>query len=151
NSPALIVTKICPPTPVKPGQLLVFTGAVSNSGNITLTNVLVVNNQPATNTSVFGPLTLAPGQITNFTASYTVPADSCGPYLDTLTARGQDKCFGRSVTNIASATCAGTNSPALIVTKICPPTPLQPGQPLVFTGTISNSGNITLTNVLVVN
>ncbi len=151
NAPALVVMKSCPAAPVAPGQALLYMGVVSNAGNITLTNVLVFNSQPTNNTPVLGPVTLAPGQLAMFTASYAVPADSCGPYADTLTARGQDKCFGRAVTNTGSASCPGTNSPAIVVTKACPATPVQPGQSLVFSGTVSNAGNITLTNVIVVN
>src|SRR5206468_3671846 len=145
REPAIIVSKTCPPAPVQPGQPLVFTGTVSNAGNITLTNVLVVNDRLVPNTSVFCPVTLAPGQATNFTGSYIIPLDSCGPYPDTLTATANDKCFGRSVTNPARASFPTRRSSDLTVSKTCPPAPVQPGQPFVFTGTVSNAGNITLT------
>src|SRR5262249_48553356 len=97
-----------PATPVQPGQPLIFSGTVSNAGNITLTNVLVRHNKPVSNTPVFGPVSLPPGQVTNFTGSSFVPLDSCGPYLDVLTATANDKCFGHAVTNTATANCAGT-------------------------------------------
>src|SRR5262249_58306046 len=80
NSPAIVVTKNCPATPVQPGQPLLFSGTVSNAGNITLTNVLVVNNQPEPNTTRFCSVNWLPGHVTNFTGSYNVPLDSCGPY-----------------------------------------------------------------------
>ena len=67
TAPQISVTKSCPATPVIEGGLLVFTGTVTNTGNITLTNVIVVNNRPAANTTVLGPITLAPGAGTNFT------------------------------------------------------------------------------------
>ena len=35
-----------------------------------------------------------------------------------------------------------------VVTKNCPVNPVPPGFPVVFTGTVSNSGNITLSNVV---
>ena len=149
-SSAISVTKFCPPGPVEPGRPLVFSGIVSNAGNVTLTNVLIVNNQPANNTSVFGPITLRPGQSTNFTGSYTVPLDSCGPYTDTLTASGTSVCGG-IVTDTDTQTCPGTNSPSIAVRKNCPPGPIQPGQLLTITGTVTNTGNITLTNVTVTN
>jgi len=37
---------------------------------VTLNNVTVVNSMPAANTAVLGPVTLAPGQSTNFTHTY---------------------------------------------------------------------------------
>jgi len=46
--------------------LLGYSGTVYNSGNVTLTNVTVVNNLPVANTVVFGPTTLAPGVTANF-------------------------------------------------------------------------------------
>jgi uncharacterized repeat protein (TIGR01451 family) len=148
GTPAILVTKQCPGAPVAPGGMLVFTGTVTNTGNMTLTNVTVVNNQPSNNTPVFGPITLAPGAGTNFSGSYTVSA--CGPYNDMLTARGTSAC-GTSVTNVASASCPSAASPAISVAKVCPASPVPPGGTLVFTGTLTNTGNVTLTNVTVVN
>ena len=150
TTPGLRVTKSCPPTAVVPGSVLTFTGSVSNSGNISLTNVIVVNNQPTPNTVVFGPVTLAPGQVRFFTNSYTTSPNQCGPWVDTLTARAVSIC-GVGITNSATAICAATNTPAIRVTKTCPSTPTGPNELLVFSGTVSNAGNIILTNVTVVN
>jgi uncharacterized repeat protein (TIGR01451 family) len=97
---------------VPPGGTLIFTGAVTNAGNVTLTDVLVVNDQPAPNTLVFGPVTLAPGAGAQFTASYRVPPCSCGPFVDTLTATGTS-IYGGVVTSFATTTCPGTNAYAL--------------------------------------
>jgi len=70
TSPGISVTKVCPPGPVTIGETLVFTGTVTNTGNITLTDVFVVDDQPAANTPVLGPITLAPGAGAYFTSSY---------------------------------------------------------------------------------
>jgi uncharacterized repeat protein (TIGR01451 family) len=146
------VTKVCPPIPVPLGERLVFSGAVSNAGNITLVNVTVVNNQPSNNTPVLGPITLAPGEVANFTGSYLVPVDTCATnILDTVTARGINVCNGAMVTNSESAACPIVPTPRLVVTKNCPANPVPPGGVLNFSGTVSNAGNVTLTNVLVVN
>lgn len=150
NTPAIKVFKICSPNPVAPGEVMVFSGIVSNAGNITLTNVLVVNNRPTNNTPVFGPATLLPGQTASFTGSYILPADCCG-CTDTLRATGADKCFGRQVVSTATVACPTTTTPRLVVAKFCPTEPVVLGQPLVFYGSVSNAGNITLTNVTVVN
>src|SRR5207245_1031977 len=104
TTPRIAVTKRCPANPVVPGGLAVFSGTVSNAGNITLTNVIVVNDRPTNNTPVFGPVTLAPGQSTNFTGSEVVPANCCS-YFDTLTATGASVCTGSNVTASATAVC----------------------------------------------
>jgi uncharacterized repeat protein (TIGR01451 family) len=148
TTPAIRVTKNCPATPTAPGDLLVFSGTVSNAGNITLVNVTVVDNQPAPNTPVLGPITLAPGEVRTFTASYRTPIDSCGPYIDTVTARGTSIC-GVAVTNTATATCPSLTTPRITITKSCPTNPTPFGGLLVYSGVVSNSGNVRLTNVFV--
>ena len=72
TSPAIAVTKDCPDSLVPAGGILMFTGTVTNTGSITLTNVFVVDDQPAPNTRVLGPITLAPGAGTTFAGSYIV-------------------------------------------------------------------------------
>jgi hypothetical protein len=109
GTPGIAVTKNCPSNSVPPGGLLIFTGMVTNTGNTLLTNVMVVNDQPTSNTLVLGPISLAPGEAANFTGSYFVVSCSCGPFADTLIATGSSPCGG-SVTNFASSSCPGTNS-----------------------------------------
>ena len=149
TTPRLFLTKECPTNPTPPGGLLVFSGIVSNSGNVTLTNVSVVNDYPSNNTHVIGPITLAPGQSTNFSGSYNVCANCCGPYIDTLTATGADRCTGEIVNVSATASCAGLITPHITVTKDCPTTPVTFGQLLFFSGVVSNAGNFALTNITV--
>lgn len=151
NTPAIQVTKTCPPLPVAPGGTLTYSGTVTNTGNITLTNVIVLSDQPVAGTRVFGPVTLAPGVGAAFTGSYTVAADSCGPYVSTLTASGRDKCFGALASNSQTVACPGVTTPGIAVTKTCPAAPVQPGGTLTYSGTVRNTGNITLTNVTVMN
>ncbi|MHB8520984.1 MAG: DUF7507 domain-containing protein, partial [Limisphaerales bacterium] len=146
-TPGIKVTKECPAGPVAPGQLLTFSGSVLNTGNITLTNVVVVNNQPAANTPVFTQATLAPGEVANFTGSYVAPTN-CS-VADTLTARAASLC-GVAVVSSVSATCPILPAPAIEVIQTCPPTSVLPGAILTYSGTVSNAGNITLTNIVVV-
>ena len=96
------------------GANVTVTGTVTNTGNITLTNVVVTNTIGALQNlsrRVLGPITLAPGAGASFSDSYTVPLDSCGPYTDTLTARGNDKCFGVLASSTDTKNCPGTNTP----------------------------------------
>ncbi len=149
TSPAISVTKSCPPLPLEPGDRLKYTGTVVNTGNITLTNVTVVDDQPAPNTTVLGPITLAPGESVKFFGAYTVPLDFCG--TDTVTAHGFDSCTGVAVSNAATTTCPILTTPQIAVTKVCPANPTPRGGLYVFTGSVSNPGNVTLVNVFVVN
>jgi hypothetical protein len=149
-TPRLALTKQCPPNPVAPGSMLVYSGSLSNAGTITITNINVVDDRPSPNTPVLGPITLTPGQFVNFSGSYPVPYDCCGPCVDTLTAVGQDLCAGSNVTATASAACPRVTTPAIRVTRDCGPSPVTEGEMVMFTGSVSNSGNATLGNVEVV-
>jgi len=150
ETPRLGLTKHCPPNPVAPGDLLVYTGVVSNSGTITITNVFVVDDRPVPNTPVLGPVTLTPGETISFSGSYIAPYDCCGPCVDTLTAHGNEICLGSNVIATASAACPRITTPRIAVTRDCPPNPVTAGDLVFFSGVVSNSGNATLNNVLVV-
>ncbi|MBI5386986.1 MAG: hypothetical protein HZA90_20120, partial [Verrucomicrobia bacterium] len=146
-TPGIKVTKVCPVQPVSPGQTLTFSGSVSNTGNVTLTNIVVVNNQPSPNTPVFTRPTLAPGEVVSFTGSYTAPTN-CS-VADTLTATATSRCGG-GVSSVASATCPILTTPQIAVTVLCPVSPAVSGGALTYSGTVRNAGDITLTNIVVV-
>jgi uncharacterized repeat protein (TIGR01451 family) len=143
TTPAIILTQACPTNPVIPGSLFTYTGSVSNSGNITLTNVVVVNNLSGT---IFTTATLLPTQVTNFSGSYLAPTN-CAT-TSTSIATGRSVCGG-GATNSATTTCAILTTPAIVVTLACPATPVYPGGLLTYSGSVSNAGNITLTNIIV--
>jgi len=152
GTPGIRVTQFCPDTQSSPGQLLVFSGRVKNTGNVTLTDIVVVGNQPAANTPVFTLASLEPGAVATFTGSYVAPINCCVTAI--LTARGASACVRASgirevVKDTASATCFLTTSPQISVTADCPATPVVPGGVLAYTGTVRNTGDITLTNVRV--
>ena len=150
TSPGLAITKACPPAPVAAGGILTFTGTVTNTGNITLTNVFVINDQPVANTRVLGPITLAPREGTNFAGSYTVALETCAA-TDTLTATGNDANTGITITTRVSATCPILTVPSIAITLNCPTNPVTPGGLLVYSGTVRNAGNVTLSNIVVLN
>ena len=52
TAPAIAVTLTCPLAPANTGGSISYSGTVRNSGNVTLTNIFVVNNQPAAGTAV---------------------------------------------------------------------------------------------------
>jgi uncharacterized repeat protein (TIGR01451 family) len=104
STPTIAVSRDCSTTTVPAGGTFAYSGTVRNTGDVVLTNVFVLSSQPAANTRVLGPLTLAPGESENFAGSYTV-ADGSNPALDSILASGTDICLARTVT--AQANCAG--------------------------------------------
>ncbi len=150
TAPAIAVTLLCPSVASSTGGSIAFSGTVRNSGNVTLNNVFVVNNQPGTNSPVVGPLTLAPGAVSAFVARFDSPADACS-VSSTVTASGNDSCTSVLVSSSASATCALITTPKIAITQNCPVDPVIPGSFLTYSGSVSNAGNVTLTNIVVVN
>jgi uncharacterized repeat protein (TIGR01451 family) len=152
TTPLIGVSKQCPREFTPHGGLLTFTGTVTNMGNVTLVNVFVFNNQPSNNTPVIGPITLAPGASYDFSGSYTAPLVCC-EIIDTLTARGQDRCSLSNVTATATAICPLLYTPGIALVQlgagICPPNGIPMGSVYSFSGFVTNTGDAILTNVLV--
>ena len=86
----------------------------------------------------------------NFTASFTAPANACS-VTSAVTATGSDNCTENVVNNSASATCTLVTAPGIAVAQNCPANPASPGGLVTYSGSVSNTGNITLTNVVVSN
>ncbi|MGZ5544082.1 MAG: DUF7507 domain-containing protein, partial [Limisphaerales bacterium] len=149
TAPNIAVSLNCPNVPAIAGGTITYNGTVNNTGNVTLNNVSVVNPQSSPSTVLTVP-SLAPGASANFTSSFTAPANGC-TVTATVTANGSDACSAVPVSNSASATCPLGSTPSIVVTQQCPANPATPGSLLTYTGSVSNSGNITVTNVVVIN
>ena len=65
-----------PAGPGSAGSNVVFGGSVTNTGNITLMNVMVFSTQSSNSTPVLGPITLAPGASAPFMGSYLATGGS---------------------------------------------------------------------------
>jgi hypothetical protein len=149
TAPQILVTATCPTNAILPGASLSYGGTVRNTGNITLTNVVVTSDRPAANTTLFTVATLAPGASANFTGTSVVPLDSCS-LTTTLVATARDICTLNAVTNAATTTCTILTAPQIAVTLACPVLTANAGGLVTYTGTVSNPGNVTLNNVTVV-
>jgi len=117
---------------------------------IIITNIVVVDDRPAPNTFVTNIASLAPGQGTIYSGSYIAPYDCCGPCVDTVTATGKDICTGSNVVDTATVACPRITTPAIKVSRDCPPGPVTLGDLVFFNGVVTNAGNATLANVTVV-
>lgn len=131
---------------------ITFSGTVTNCGNNTLVGVTISNS---VNGGLF-PVTFITNLLRGGSASFSgswVPLNPCSPSTATFTAQGVDQftTLPRTVTSSANTTCQNTLTPGMAVTKTCPVRPVSPGQLLTFSGSVSNTGNVALTNIVVVN
>jgi large repetitive protein len=130
------------------GQVVGYTIALTNDGNVTLTGVTVTD--PAADfdcgSAVF-PATLAPGASINCTASHTITQADLdgGSVSNTATASGSFGSTPLSATSTAGADAS--QNPSLNITKVANPlTYGTAGQVINFTIVLTNNGNVTLTN-----
>ena len=138
-----------------PGDVISYTFAVTNTGNVTLTNVTVTD--PLV-TVVGGPLaSLAPGvtDTTTFSASYAITqADiDAGEVYNTALANGTPPS-GPDVTDDDDHTEPITQGPAIELIKdgsldVGADGVATPGDVISYTFAVTNTGNVTLTNVTV--
>ena len=153
----LDMTVVNPAGQANVGDKITYTFNVTNTGNVNLTNVTVTD--PLV-TVVGGPINLAPGtsNSTAFTGSYTLTqADiDAGQVVNSATAHGTPP-IGSEVTQSDDETVTITQSPAISVVKIgtldmtvvAPTTRADAGDKINFTFVVTNTGNITLSNVTV--
>jgi hypothetical protein len=111
----LDMTVVAPDDRADAGDKINYTFTVTNTSNVTLTNVTVTD---PLFTVLGGPITLAPGasDSTTFTGSYTLTqADiNAGQVANTATAHGTPPS-GPEVTNTGSKTVTITQPPAIAV------------------------------------
>ncbi|MBK8698884.1 MAG: DUF11 domain-containing protein [Saprospiraceae bacterium] len=162
QNPSLTVvkTQIGGPSPVTAaGQVLEYAIVVSNTGNQSLTNVLVSDLMPdGSNGMLNGPVesissndSLNVGETWTYTISYVVTQSDIDAGL-ALVNRAVVTTDETPDPTTDDATTPLATSPAVTVTKIQTggPSPVTAaGQVIEYTIVVSNTGNQSLTNVLV--
>ena len=147
--PVLSVSLVCSTNPVAPGGLRTFSGTLVNAGNVEIRGISITRVLPGASSTLKVQGSLLPGASVAFSGDYGVPTvDSCRTQVRVLAA-GVDACGGQPVYSIQSLECAVSTSPRLTVTLACPIDPPAPGDEMVCSGIVRNSGDVTLRQVVV--
>ncbi|MGJ5898907.1 beta strand repeat-containing protein [Streptomyces niveiscabiei] len=159
RTPALKVEKSADRTDLVVGQTATYSFKVTNTGNVTLKNVAVQEGSFSGTGSMSaiscpaGASSLAPGAAVTCTATYVVTqADvDSGKLTNTATANGVPPGTNTPVTSPPSdpTTITGTQKPGLTTTKAADKTSVVLGDVITYTFTVTNTGNVTLSNVSV--
>ena len=157
-SPSISIVKSATPTTVTAaGQTVDYSFLVTNTGNVTL-NPVVVNDTSFSGTGTMSTIScpdasLAAGAAETCTATYKVTqADiDAGSVVNTATATGTPPNGGTPVTSPPStATVTATPAPALTIVKSATPTTVTAaGQTVDYSFLVTNTGNVTLSPVVV--
>jgi uncharacterized repeat protein (TIGR01451 family) len=151
-----------------PGDVIIYSFFVKNEGNVTLTNITLADPLPNLIMSGMSIATLVPGDSdsTTFSASYVITsADISAGFIDnTATATGRYRdvsnveqtttdASGSDATNNTPTHVALTAAPALTLVKtaiyndVTAPTGANSGDTVTYSFVITNTGNVTLTNL----
>ena len=145
---------------VSAGDTISYTFTVTNTGNVTLTNVTLADTVGGVTISG-GPIaSLAPGvsDNTTFTGSYTITqADiDAGTFTNTATATGQCTAAACPVSDPDDDTQTLAQTPAIELLKTGTlndddgTAGVSAGDTISYAFTVTNTGNVTLTNVTLV-
>jgi len=152
SSPSINVVKSALPTSVSAaGQVVAYSFLVTNTGNVTLTAVVVSDPLPDLSAVSCPATVLAPAGLMTCTATYTVKqADvDAGSIANTATATGTPP-VGAPATDTGSAMVTAVKGAAVSISKSTTATDYTSvGQQIPFTITALNTGNVTLTNVVI--
>ncbi|MBI4882957.1 MAG: hypothetical protein HY826_02760, partial [Actinobacteria bacterium] len=150
---AIAVVKTASPTTMTAaGQTIDYSFLVTNTGDVTLTAVAITDPLPGLSAITCPTTTLAPAGSTTCTATYIVSQDDidAGSITNSATATGTPP-VGGPVEDSDSTTVSAALSPQITVIKATNEQPYTAvGEVLTFTVTATNTGNVTLSNVVVV-
>jgi uncharacterized repeat protein (TIGR01451 family) len=156
-NPAITVVKTANPTTVNTvGDLVTYSFLITNTGNVTLTNVHPTEGAFTGTGNLSAPVcpagaaSLAPGGQVTCTATYTITqADvDTGSITNTATATGNPPTGTPPVSPPSTATVTATPAPGITVVKTANPTTVNTvGDLVTYSFLITNTGNVTLTRV----
>jgi len=149
------------------GTAVMYTLTITNTGNVELTNVTVVdavpypltltsmelwnpggtNNSSGNNINITWATPLAPGASLTVTYTVSIPANATGSIPNTATATGTGN--SQNVTDTDTETINIEANPDVTIEKTVNPTSTNAGGLVEYTIVVRNIGNITLTDLIV--
>ncbi len=130
------------------GDAIEYTFLVANTGNVTLTDIVV--DDPLVGTVDCPTTTLLPGEQTTCTATYTLTQDDvdAGVVDNTATVTGTDP-NDTDVTSTDSTSTPIEQTPAIDLVKEATAVGDEAGETIDYIFTVTNTGNVTLTGITV--
>jgi gliding motility-associated-like protein/uncharacterized repeat protein (TIGR01451 family) len=129
------------------GEVIAYTLTVTNTGNVTLTNVLVSDPLTGFEHTINS---LTPGQVVKLTTTYAVSQADIDAGSVTNLASANSTFNGKPVKSEGSKVVEAIQNASVALIKSADITSIQSvGEVITYTLTVTNTGNVTLTNVLV--
>jgi uncharacterized repeat protein (TIGR01451 family) len=130
------------------GDAIEYSFVVTNTGNVTLTNITV--DDPKVGAVTCPTTTLAPAESTTCTATYTLTQDDvdAGVVDNTATVTGTDP-NGTDVDSTDSTSTPIEQTPSIDLVKEGTAVGDEAGATITYLFTVTNTGNVTLTDITV--
>ena len=149
----LDMTQVAPNGVANPGDIINYTFTVTNTGNVTLTNIIVTDPLiTVTGTAIASMLPAAVNNAT-FAGSYSLTQANinAGTFTNTATVTATPP-IGANITATDPDTQTGLSVPSVSITKTGTLVKgannvADVGDTITYTFTVTNTGNVTLTNV----
>lgn len=155
-SPKLSLVKTAAePSKKAPGEIIKYNFAVTNTGNVTLTNVYIIDVLPGIVLEGGPVASLAPGEsdTTTFTATYTLSQKDidAGKVNNAATAKATPPGGGREISSgLYSVIVDIAPAPEMtLIKKADKPSVSSVGETVTYDFTVANTGNVTLKNLVV--
>src|SRR5262249_49710358 len=135
-----------------PGETLNYSYAVTNTGNVTLTNVAITDALPGISPVVCQETMLLPGASTTCTATYVATQADVdrGTVNNSAVGTGRTPSDGLVTSPPSETSVPGTADAQTEAVKSAQPAAFTaPGQTLNYSYLVTNTGAVTLTNVAV--
>jgi uncharacterized repeat protein (TIGR01451 family) len=148
QGPDLTITKVASPTTYSVvNETIQYTVVVTNTGNVTLTNVLVTDPQTGLSQTIS---TLVPGGSRSFNPTYRIVQGDINRGYFNNTATASYTYATISYSESASATVTANIGPEIDITKTVQESSYSSvGNMLHYTLIVRNTGNVTLTGISV--
>lgn len=140
------------PEPLSAGAQISYSFLVTNIGNLPLTGVTVTDPLPGLSPIACPGTTLAPSASMTCSAIYTITQQDAdnGILQNTATASGQPPGTLPPVTTQDSVVLPPSQAPGISLAKAADGTaPLTIGSVITYSFVVTNTGNLTLTNVTI--
>ncbi|RVT78391.1 DUF11 domain-containing protein [Flavobacterium sufflavum] len=144
------------------GDTITYTFTVTNTGNVTVSNIVINDAKLGATNLALVPSTLAPSGVGVVTRNYTITqADiNAGKVTNTAIAKGQDPqgvdvqdISGTAVNNDTSTETTLPKSASLAFVKTAVyngnATKAAVGDTITYTFTVTNTGNVTVSNIVI--
>ena len=152
KAPAIHIEKIANKHTVKPGEEVIYTLEVKNTGNVDLTNVKITDDRFDLGEKA-NVGNLAIGEIKLINYIYTIPADATDTIVNTATVEGTDKEQpNRKVKDESEEEIKITTSeknPAIKIVKVADKHYYEPGDTATYQIKVYNVGNVDLQDISV--